>query len=290
MDKEDESDLLRKRIRDARSHGAPINQIDIAKGAVEAEMPTSAAVRELRWASENSDVYTPGFMLADMGKMALSVFVSVLCMPPKDILPPNAVITPPNTAVLEFSSNFSLLTAGLGESDDKYTLTVLARDPLFAECLKILFEGKSPSVLLDDNELRGKGEYGTIICTPPVGLRSLEGERADGFGGEILHELVHFLSEGGMLYWITNRAVLSGDRGIKTLSKLKNDGLHVVAVIDLPPGSLSGTSIAGSVIIFRQGKETSKRFIANLEDLSVSGTIAAALLMGPSKEVRTPEQ
>lgn len=110
--------------------------------------------------------------------------------------------------------------------------------------------------------------FDLAICHPAIGCRS-KGTDADGFGGEVVNDLMPLLTETGILVWITSRGALFNTAVKKTFSNLGVAGLHLYATVDIPPGGLPGTQIEGVVFLMGRQKKH-KKLIAALrnEDLS----------------------
>lgn len=255
-----------KAMRNAAAHNRTLGPATIARLAVKAGMNVQETLREIRLPYDYR--FKQEIELAD----ALAFFVSSLCKQS------NA------TSILEYASFNTLLTARLDEIDEKLQVTYIAADQNFTETLQVLFDGKkSPSVLRGIPELPSSAEYDAIICLPPLGHRSGGENFADGFGGEVVRELVPSLSEGGTLYWVTGRGVLYTPRGKKTLSSLQKDGLHTVAVVDVARGAFPGIGIAGVVIALRR-ESPPKKFVGALYDIETAEHLVSAFLAGPSRK------
>lgn len=182
--------------------------------------------------------------------------------------------------ILEFGLWQPLLTASLAESSQPSRLVYLAPYPHVASLLKAVFHNTVASVVESAAALGAA--FDVIVCSPPLG-QTAPGEhgKGDGFGGEIVHELASLLADKGLLCWVTGRGALV--RAKQTLTGLEGRGLHVAAVVDIPPGGFPGTMIEGVIIVFRH-KRSERRFVGALRDLEASEAMAAALLEGPSRK------
>jgi hypothetical protein len=121
-----------------------------------------------------------------------------------------------------------------------------------------------------------------IVCQPPIGFRPPGRDDVDGFGGEVVRELVPFLADGGTLYWVTGRGVVFNSRAKKTQAALRHEGLETVAVIDVAPGGFPGTMIEGAVVALRR-EHPVKRFVGALRDVESAAPMAAAFQAGSAK-------
>jgi hypothetical protein len=254
-----------KQLDEARRQPQRIDESEIARMAHEAGLPVQDSLREMRRSTpfnkeNNTEVYD-----------ALVAFVARLCGVGK------------STRILEYARIPSLVTAGFAESGASGHLRYIVPDTHVAESLRILFKGRSASVLNASEDLGTDAQFDAIVCQPAIGYRPTGDDNADGFGGEIVRELTPFLAKGGTLYWVTGRGVLFTPRGQKTLADLQRGGLHTIAVIDLAAGVFPGTMIEGTLIALRCEPPT-KRFIGALRDLEVAGSMAAALEAGATKK------
>ena len=96
-------------------------------------------------------------------------------------------------------------------------------------------------------------------------------------------QLVPFLAQRGILYWVTGRGVLFTPRAKKTLSDFEKDGLRLLAAIELPPGAFPGAMIEGAVIVLRREVPV-KKFIGAIRDLEMAQPMASALIAGPVRK------
>jgi hypothetical protein len=185
--------------------------------------------------------------------------------------------------VLEYASEPFLLTLSLLDEPDPPELTFVTPSRPLQRLVRALTEGTSASVAADVSQLSGKSHWQTIVCQPPLGHRAPADSATDGFGGEVVSELAPVIAEGGTLYWITSRGVLSAQRPARTLRKLQDTGLSVTATIDLSPGAFPGSMIAGIIIALRRDT-TAKKFVAALRDSDSAQRLASALCAGPKSK------
>jgi hypothetical protein len=255
-----------KKMDIARASGVRPAPVEIARFAVEAGLNVRETLREIRAPYDYR--FKNEIELAD----SPALFISLLCEKS------NA------TRILEYSGGGNtLLTASLKERGDKHQLTYISRDQDFVEALQLLFHSNPSLIITGIPELPSDTKYDAIICIPPIGFRPAGDGAADGFGGEVVRELAPSLSDGGTLYWITTRGALFTPRGEKTRSKLEEDGLHTVAVIDIAPGVFSGTNMPGAVIVLRR-ELSSKKFVGALRDIETVEPMVLAFLSGPTKK------
>jgi hypothetical protein len=184
--------------------------------------------------------------------------------------------------ILEYASLPSLLTARIDEADAARRLSVIAPDKQFAETLRILFAGRGPLIFESVANLSLATTYDSMVCVPPLGLRATD-NTADGFGGEIIRELIPYLSKDGTLYWVTARGVVYNPGAKQTVSDLKALGLHLAGCIETAPGAFPGTMIEGVVLIF-QHEVSQKRFVGALRDSATAESTARAFLSGPKRK------
>jgi hypothetical protein len=108
-------------------------------------------------------------------------------------------------------------------------------------------------------------------------------KQSDGFGGDVVTQLVPFLAKGGTLYWVTGRGVLFAPRAKKTLSGFENSGLRVLAAIEVAPAAFPSAMIEGAVIALRREVPV-KKFLGAIRDLETAQPMASALIAGPVRE------
>jgi len=112
----------------------------------------------------------------------------------------------------------NLLTADLIDGPTRRKVTFVTRYHEFANTIRGLLAGTDASCIEMSEMLEG-GLYDVIIAQPAMGERTSD---ADGFGGEVVKELLPLLKEQGTLIWLTGRGVLWSNRSSKTLSDLMN--------------------------------------------------------------------
>lgn len=181
--------------------------------------------------------------------------------------------------VLEYFSMPALLTATLAEAGAPISY-ILPYRGIF-EPINILLEGKSASLFQNIKDLDPKSKFDAIVCQPPLNQRS-SSDLADGYGGEIVRDLLPILADKGTLYWFTARGVLHDPRAQKTFADLAGDGIFVAATIDVAPGAFIGSMIEGVVLVLRRGLQP--RFVGALRDREAAVPMASAFLAGPSKK------
>ena len=185
-------------------------------------------------------------------------------------------------SVLEYTLDTNLLSARLLEHSELDSVQLLTPNTEIAEAFRTLFGKDAVSDVRSLSELDPSKPFDCVICQQPLGHRS-KGNDADGFGDEIVKSLPAFVSEKGLLFWMTSRGVRYTAAAQKTLSALEVSGLHVLATIDIPAGAFLGSSIEGALIIFGHPSSAMK-FVGVLRDKEVAEPMAAALLEGPTKK------
>ena len=188
-----------KQLDEARRQPHRLGESEIARMAQEAGLPVQDSLREMRRSTpfhkeNNTEVYD-----------ALVAFVTRLCGVGK------------STRILEYTRIPSLVTAGCAESGASGRLSYIVPNTHVAGSLRILFQGRSASVLNATESLATDAQFDAIVCQPAIGFRATGDDNADGFGGEIVRQLTPFLARGGTLYWVTARGVLFTPHGQKTL-------------------------------------------------------------------------
>lgn len=202
---------------------------------------------------------------------ALAVFLSSVCEQTKA------------ARVLEYTVAPTVFTARLEGGRTVKNLSYIAPYEHVAKVLRILFDEKAASVTDSMTEL-GRGEaFDPIICVPALGYRAQNDTTVDGFGGEVVRQLVPALANRGTLYWVTGRGAVFQTRAEKTLADLRLQGLNAVATIDVAPGGFLDTPIEGVVIALRRELPT-KRFVGALRGIETAAPMASALLTGPSRK------
>jgi len=181
----------------------------------------------------------------------------------------------------EFTALPYVYSARLGERNDKEFVCVTPYEQN-AEVVRALFDGTTVSVVTNAADVERKSGFDVIICVPPLGQRAQRETGADGFGGDVVRQLVPLLAKGGALYFVTGRGAVFTPRAQKTRDDLVNDGLGVAAIIDVAPGGFPGTTVEGVVFLFRR-EVPAKRFVGALRDTEEAVPLASALLAGPSK-------
>lgn len=178
---------------------------------------------------------------------------------------------------LQYLTATTLLTAYIPEESSDQQITFASPDPSVGETLRAL-EPTSVVFAAAENQ---KSEYDLIVCQPLLGHGPAGHETADGFGGDVVREFAPSLAESGTLYWVTGRGAL---RAPRTIDALQAEGLNVVAVIDLAPGTLAGTTIAGLMIALRRDVPA-KKLVGTIRDEETAQTAVSAALAGPSRKV-----
>lgn len=203
---------LRALIDTARASGWAsgriVNPVEIASHAREAGLDISESLTVVRkYAGQN-------FGSADSAlEAALAFFVCSLASGEK------------TSRVLEYTADDRLRVAGLTATDGS-EISVFARDAQFADVLSVLLADASASISVGIPVPAANAQFDTIICAPPIGLRSKGG---DGFGSEVVSALAPNLSDDGLLCWITARGVLANRQARSTFPALAKNGLHVAA-------------------------------------------------------------
>ena len=181
--------------------------------------------------------------------------------------------------VLEYTADERLLVSDLAAAGG-IEISVFSRDAQFADVLSVLLADTSVTVSAGTPVLAADSQFDAIICAPPIGLRS-NGD--DGFGSELVSALAPNLSDDGLFCWITARGVLYRRGARATFSALGEKGLHVVALIDLAPGALTGTNIEGTLIVLRR-QEPDQKLVGVLRGDDDVTSIVTALETGPVKK------
>ena len=185
--------------------------------------------------------------------------------------------------VLEYANDYSQLTGRLVSNSKDHEVAFVPTDQCVPAVLQLLHDEEPAYFFRSISDLPDGGEFDAIVCLPPIGRRPTGDSAADGFGGEVVRELVPWLARRGTLFWVTGRGAVFQNRPQRTLSNLQENGLSIVATIDLPPGAFPGTKIEGVVIALRREVST-KRFVAILRDLESAEAMASAFLAGPSRK------
>jgi len=202
---------------------------------------------------------------------ALSIFLCTLCKQAR------------TNRVLEYTTVPSVLTARLAEGRDVTNLTYVAPNEDGAKVLHILFPEEVALVVRSTTELEKDAVFDGVVCAPAIGHQPQMERGIDGFGGEVVRQLVPLLANGGTLYWVTGREAVFNTRAKKTLDDLRHEGLNVVATIDVAPGAIPGTMIEGVVIALRR-EMLAKRFVGALRDIETAEPMALALVGGSSRK------
>ncbi len=147
--------------------------------------------------------------------------------------------------------------------------------------LRLILPEKTVRILADMTSVEEGTVYDLIVCQPPIGDSSA---RADHFGGDIVRRLSAFLSDRGLIYWMTARSVLFTPKGSQALSRLAASGLHAVAAIEFPVAALQGVSIEGALIVLGR-EDIGRRLVGAVRDTATAQQVASALLRGPSQKV-----
>ena len=153
--------------------------------------------------------------------------------------------------VLEYTVADTLLTEQLLTKKTEVHLTFVSRNADFAEALHRVLPETNSSVFSDVPSVAANLTYDAIICSPPIGSRPPD-QNGDGFGSDVIRALGPFLATNGTLCWVTGRGVLFNRHSAKIFASLADAGLHVAAIIDLAPGTLSGAAIAGLLVALRR--------------------------------------
>jgi hypothetical protein len=174
------------------------------------------------------------------------------------------------------------LKLGLAEHGEGPQLTYISPDP-FAGALQELFKERLTQLIRVIPDVSHGAQFDAIICQPPLGCKPPMVEIADGFGGEVVMQLVPFLAQEETLCWLTGRGVLFTPRAKKTLSDFEKDGLRLLAAIELPPGAFLSAMIERAVIVFRREVPV-KKFVGAIRDLETAQAMASALIAGPVRK------
>lgn len=182
--------------------------------------------------------------------------------------------------VLEYANTPRILSAALFEQRGAAAGKMVVADGALAEAIDMLFEGDV--VISSEEGLQPSEAFACIICQPPLGRRT-KARNADGFGGEVVTELSSHLQDGGRLFWLTGRGAMFSSLSRKTICSLEDDGLHVVAELEIPSGVFAGAAIEGALFIFERRKPQ-KKLVGALRDAQGASALASALAAGPSKK------
>lgn len=254
---------FRKKLDRLRQSGKSPSYRDVASAAAEAELSVSATLEAL-------ETYSP---LGRWSRMRESYeftveFVSSLCG---------------DTArgkVLEYASTPRILSAFQFEQRRAAAGKLVVADVSVAEAFGELF-GKDV-VVNSEEDLQPNEAFECVICQPPLGRRT-KARNSDGFGGEGVTALSSHLQDGGRLFWLTGRGAMFSSLSRKTISSLEDDGLHVVAELEIPSGVFAGASIEGALFVFERRKPQ-KKLVGAIRDKQGASALASALVAGPSKK------
>jgi hypothetical protein len=242
-----------------------VQAFEIAQAALKTGLNSFEALREI----QNQCEYR--YMRFGEVAEALAVFTSSLCGQGR------------TKRILEYTRTASLLTVPLADHSQELRFVYASPNPDLAQALEVLFREKPVSVIRSVADIPAGDLFDAIVCQPPIGHRPPGDRDSDGFGGEVVRQLVPLLTEGGTLYWVSGRGIVFDHRPKRTLAEFAEHGLHAVAVIDLAPGVFPGTMLEGAAIALRRGAP-SKRFVGALRDLETAKPMASAFLAGPSKK------
>jgi hypothetical protein len=195
-----------KEIANLRHQGR-VEPVELARRALKAGLQPYEALEEIRnYFDHRPAAEDPFYFRSTDLTQALSLFISALCRLNSSDL------------ILEYTSVPILRVAQIAATDVAHQLSFVTSDKQFFEMLRILFAGRGPSVFETVADIPASTTYGSIVCSPPLGLRQPNDKATDGFGGEIVRKLVPFLSEKGTIFWITARGVVFNPRAKQTLT------------------------------------------------------------------------
>ena len=185
--------------------------------------------------------------------------------------------------VLEYVNVPNFLISHLYKEAEIFRLTFATDTTDLAEALNAVFADFEEKVILGSQNIPADARFDAVVCSPPVGKKSGEQPNCDGFGGEVVRSLAKHVGDAGWFYWMTGRGVLTAKPAQQTINALRGEGLHLMACIEIPSGSLYGASLEGVLLGFRRSA-WEKRFVAALRDLETAKDTATALLTGPTRK------
>lgn len=247
-----------------RRNSGQIDLTEIARLALKAGLRFSEALLEIR----NQQAYRP--MRYNEMADALSKFISSICDAGK------------SRNILEYVGTTSLLTACLFD-EEKYQITYISPNQIIVDVLKTLLVEQSFLVIGSIKKIPHSMKFDAIVFQPSLGQRPTGNKNTDGWGGEVIRDLIPFLADSGTLYWVTGRGVLFNPRPKQTLTTLQTEGLQAVAAIEVAPGAFVETMIEGAIIALRR-QSPGKRFLGSLRDLETAELMASAFIAGPSRK------
>jgi hypothetical protein len=188
-------------------------------------------------------------------------------------------------AIAEYFAIADLLTANLIDGPARRKVTFVTGNREFANSISELLSGTGARC--EELSTMSKSEpYDVIIAWPAMGGSKVS-SGADGFGGEVVMELLPLLKEQGTLIWLTGRAVLWSKQSSKTFSDLANLGVFTLGTVESPPGLILGANIA-SVMLLLSRRKPEKRFIATMRSVADAKVVGAAFLQGPTRRNSGP--
>lgn len=259
MRRELANENLSRKLDQLWQSGRVLSCLDIAQQAKEAGVALSHALLVIR---QHSRFMKPAGQFDDA---VVAAFITELCLQAGC------------NSILEYAELNVLMSAPLAEKRPAARFTYVARNVDFAEALRLI-AGSGTIVCRDVASLPRDSKIDTIICAP-----AWTGQKGGEFGSEVVRELQPLLAENGTLYWLTSRGVLFNRKAAEIFSTFATDGMYVSAILDLAPGLLAGSTIAGVLIAF-QRKSTGRKLVGALRNAESAALLAMALLEGPSKK------
>jgi hypothetical protein len=195
---------------------------------------------------------------------ALSKFFELICA------------HPPLKRALEYVRLPNFLSLPFLEKSE-VDLQFIVPDSHVSGVLRELIKGTSAQVSSETpNDESGK--YDLIICQPAFGSKT---GASDGYGGEVVQRLSHFLSEQGLLFWIAGQGALHSGAVAKTIAEIAQRGTNLLAAIDLPPGIFPGAKLAGALFVLKHSA-VSKKLVGVIRDEDGAAALARVLLSPPT--------
>ena len=250
-----------RQMKELRSKPQLPSLVEIADMAIASGMSESAALLEVQKFAERRR------SSPEKRSGAAEEFVTTLCK------------SAGGTSVLEYTCSPSVLAAPLfvGRESSKNRLVIANAE--LTKVMSVLFGDEV--ILQKPGDIETESSFDWVICQPMVGYRP-KNRNSDGFGGEVVCTLSQFVTDSGCLIWITARNILFSPKAKETMGALEDDGLHIIATIEIPTGGLHGSSTEGIAFVF-QRRQLSKKLVGVLRDSEVVSSMATALLGGPSK-------
>ncbi len=187
--------------------------------------------------------------------------------------------------IAEYFSFADLLTANLIDGPSRRKVTFVTGNREFADAIRELLVGTDARCEAL-SEISKSESYDVIIAWPAMGGSKVSSD-TDGFGGEVVKELLPVLKEQGTLIWLTGRAVLWNKQSSKTFSDLANLGVFTLGTVESPPGMILGANVA-SVMLLLSRRKPEKRFVATMQSVADAKVVGAAFLQGPARRNSGP--